>query len=217
MDTLEIFNGIKKTLKKGPDGKPENAKDLTFTQEQIKVLFSNIEDRSKLLFVILTMTGVREGEVVKLQWNRINWKERLIELRPQDTKEKKAKEVPIPGEILPMLYRLYGDGKEGRIFALTKDQFIGDFKKACKLSGIKYGRKAGATVHTLRHTFVTNALTMPSIYRKMITGHSSSEMDERYSHPKVEDLRKAMEGVSQSVSFYPLVSEEPKDHNQPTA
>jgi len=205
IDALDIFNGIKKTLKKKADGTRENAKNLILTNEEIRTLYQNINVRSRLPFVLLTLTGMREAEVLQLQWSGVNWEKGLIELKPESTKECRSKQIPLPAEVLPVLEGLYR-GVDGKVFEVSKDGFIGDFRRACGLSGIKYGRKGGATAHTLRHTFVTRSLFMPQIYRRMLTGHSSSEMDESYSHPGVEDLRGAMESANKNVIFLPLPS-----------
>jgi integrase len=198
----ETFSSVKKVLKKDSDGRSANEKGVIISFEQFNDLHEAIRERSKVPLKIAYYTGMREGEVLKLAKDRISLERRVIDLRPEDTKEKKAKEIPIIDEISPTLQELC-EKAEDRIFMVTKDQFISDVKEACKKIGLPYGRKSkdGFTAHSLRHTFKTNAMraNVPQAIRMKISGHSTPEMDLRYSHPQLDDLRLAMEKIGQFV------------------
>lgn len=172
--------------------------------EQFNDLHEAIRERSKVPLKIAYYTGMREGEVLKLAKDRISLERRVIDLRPEDTKEKKAKEIPIIDEISLTLQEHYEKVRDGgKIFSVTKDQFIYDVRKACKKIGLAYGRdlRDGFTAHSLRHTFKTNAMraNVSQAIRMKISGHSTPEMDLRYSHPQLDDLRVAMEKIGQFV------------------
>ena len=179
-------------------------------------LHGAIRDRSKDPIKLKYFAGgMREGEVLKLKWNRVSLEKRLISLRPEDTKERKAKEIPIVDEIYPILQDLHEKAKDHenlgdqKVFAVTKDQFIRDVRKASKEIGLTYGRKDGFTAHSLRHTFKTNAMraNVPQAIRMKISGHSTPEMDLRYSHPQLGDLRGAMEKISEFMKNGELKSD----------
>ena len=88
-------------------------------------------------------------------------------------------------------------------------------KRACKAVGIAYGRfaKGGFVLHDMRHTFNTNmrkAGVAQSVIMK-ITGHSTSEMFERYNTVDDSDIRQAaarldhfMRSVDQNVDQNPI-------------
>ena len=70
-------------------------------------------------------------------------------------------------------------------------------KTACEKAGIIYGRfeKDGFVFHDLRHTFVTHmrkADVAQSVIME-ITGHSTSEMFNRYNTIDEDDLRQAVD------------------------
>lgn len=209
-EVAETFSSVKKLLKKDSNtGKPANAKEVTITFEEFNILCNAIRERSRLPLKLQYYTGMREGEVLNIKKDRISLGKRLIELRPDDTKERKAKEIPIIDDIYPTLQELCLKGENqknddnGRIFSVTKDQFIYDVREAAKKIGLPYGRdlKNGFTAHSLRHTFKTNAMraNIPQAIRMKISGHSTPEMDLRYIHPQLEDLRAAMEKINQFV------------------
>lgn len=202
----ETFSSVKKLLKKDPNtGRSSNAKEVIISFEQFNALHDAIRERSKVPLKVMCLNGgMREGEVLNLTRDRISLERRLIELRPEDTKERKAKEIPIIDEIYPTLEEHYEKAQDGgKIFAVTKDQFICDVRQACKKIGLTYGRnlKDGFTAHSLRHTFKTNAMraNIPQAVRMRISGHSTPEMDLRYTHPQLDDLRAAMEKVNQFI------------------
>ena len=206
-EVAETFSSVKKLLKKDPNtGKPTNAKEVTISYETFIALHGAIRERSKDPLKVLCLAGMREAEALNLKWDRVSLEKRLIALHPEDTKERKAKEIPIIEEIYPILQDLYekAKGEENlggqKVFAVTKDQFIRDVRKACKKIALTYGRdlKDGFTAHSLRHTFKTNAMRakISQAVRMRISGHSTPEMDLRYSHPQLDDLRGAMEKIS---------------------
>ena len=204
-EVAETFSSVKKLLKKDPNtGRSSNAKEVIISFEQFTALYEAIRERSKVPLKVKYCTGMREGEILNLTPDRVSPEKRLIALRPEDTKEKKAKEIPIIDEIYPTLLEFYQKATGNtRIFGVTKDQFIRDVREACKKIGLPYGRRSknGFTAHSLRHTFKTNAMraNIPQAVRMMISGHSTPEMDLRYTHPQLEDLRAAMEKVNQFI------------------
>lgn len=202
-EVAETFSSVQKLLKRDSNtGKPTNAKEVTITFEQFNSLHEAIRERSKVPLKVMNCTGMREGEVLNLMIDRISLEKRLIELRPEDTKERKAKQIPIIDEIYPALEQLY-ERAQDRIFTVTKDQFIRDVKEASKKIGLPYGRdqRDGFTAHGLRHTFNTNAMraNIAQAVQMKISGHSNPEMNLRYTHPQIEDLRAAMEKVNQFI------------------
>ena len=202
-EVAETFSSVKKVLKKNPNtGKSSNAKEVIISFEIFNALHEAIRERSKVPLKVKYWTGMREGEVLNLKRDRISLERKMIELRPEDTKEKRAKGIPIIDEICPALQGLCEKAKD-RIFTVTKDQFIRDVKEASKKIGLTYGRKLkdGFTAHSLRHTFKTNAMRagVPQAVSMRISGHSTEEMNLRYSHPQLDDLRAAMEKITRSI------------------
>ena len=47
--------------------------------------------------------GMRKGEILPLTWNKVNFKDRVIELEAADTKDNEPRAVPICDELLKVL------------------------------------------------------------------------------------------------------------------
>jgi integrase len=48
-------------------------------------------------------TGIREGEILGLTWNKIDLENRLFRLEPKDTKNKEARDIPVCDELFEIL------------------------------------------------------------------------------------------------------------------
>jgi integrase len=148
---------------------------------------------------------MREGEILNLTWEKVLLKERLIKLRPEDTKDDEAREVPVSNELLEILNRL-PRGIQGDYPVFTykgkpiEEDIRTGLKKACDRAGILYGRfeDGGFVFHDLRRTFITDmrragvdqAVTME------ITGHSRKETIDRYNQVTMDDMKQAVEKLA---------------------
>jgi len=105
-------------------------------------------------------TGMRRSEILKLTWDKVDLVNRMIRLRPEDTKEKKAERVPISKTLRTILMQVPGRGGCDYVFRY-KGSAISDirtgFIAGCKEAGIQYGREGGFVFHDLRHTAKTIA------------------------------------------------------------
>lgn len=61
------------------------------------------------------LTGMRRGEIVNLTWKNVSLKKRLITLHATDTKESKAKRIPIHSDLVELFERL------GKLRSLVTD------------------------------------------------------------------------------------------------
>jgi integrase len=115
---------------------------------------------------------MRRREIIGLTWSHIDFKEGVIRLRPDDTKSKEGREVPLHDDVVKMLKDM-PRGLPGIIVFTKNGKPIKDlrdaFERACKRADIR-----NFTFHDLRHTFNTNAyragVPIPTIMK--ITGIS---------------------------------------------
>ncbi len=208
-DTALTFKQIHRLLVKG-----SNIKNVIVSPEHYSTIYNALPERSKPVWKIQSYEGTREGEVLCLTIDRVSLTEHLIKLRPEDTKEKKEKLLPMVEEvystIAKRIEKLLSQGASGntKLFTVTKDQYIYDVKKAHQTTGLPYGRfkSDGVTAHSLRHTWKTNAVraNVPKAHRKALQGHSTDEMDERYTHLDKNDLFKAMEQINSFMKGQPV-------------
>jgi len=202
-DTLKSFRVVKKLLKKN-----SNARDRILNPEEFNNLFKHSPRHLKGIVTTGYYTGMREGEILKLTWNKVDLKKRLITLEAEDTKDKEKRTIPICDELHEVFDAIPQAIHSKHVF-LYRGKPIKDIRTglmgACKKAGIIYGRfvKDGFVFHDLRHTFNTNMRKagVPESVIMNITGHSTREMFDRYNTVDLEDTQKAinqMEGFLQS-------------------
>ena len=156
-------------------------------------------DHLKPILLTALDTGMRRGEILKMQWRDIDFENRLIFL--PETKNGTPRYVPISDRLRESLQRLPrrvrsdyvfagapGKGKEGIPFHDVRTSF----KKACEKAGIENFR-----FHDLRHTTASH-MTMRRVPDRTvgeILGHKSPEMTKRYSHLSPGHLRDAVNSL----------------------
>ena len=113
-------------------------------------------------------TAVRQGELLKIKYNHVDWKNRLLHLN--DTKNGEDRTIPLSQKaflILSSLPRQF----DGRLFPLTRHSLKGLWTRALKKTNIKNLRW-----HDLRRTAITmlfeeKGLDVPSV--QLISGHKN--------------------------------------------
>lgn len=135
------------------------------------------------LYAFLLLTGLRVGEALALTWDDIDLRSRSIHINKtlyrgqiQDPKSKSSfRDIPLGDDVFLLLRRHYTPSR-GIIWrntigsAVSYRSLLDSFKRYCDRCGIPpYG------LHTLRHTYATNALTA-GVNTKVLSeilGHAS--------------------------------------------
>lgn len=144
-------------------------------------------------------TGCRRGELLGLEWARVDRRRRLLRLEAEHTKAGRRRVVPLNDEAGAAL-----DGQREWlrrssiaspwVFGLAPDRRITTvqkgFKAACRRAGIEDFR-----VHDMRHTFASwLVMAGASLYVvKDLLGHSSITVTERYAHLSPDQGRSAVQ------------------------
>jgi len=100
-------------------------------------------------------TGMRLGEMLDLEWSRVDFGQRLVYLDPDQNKAVRHRSVPINNAAVQALRNQWGRHPRWVFVRVIKkydraeklDSIKKSFNKACDDAGIK-----GVTRHTLRHT-----------------------------------------------------------------
>lgn len=194
-DVLKAFQRVKPMLKRN-----SNARDRILTKEEYERLFTHSPKHLKDILLMAFWTGMRKGEIKALTWDKVSTKDRVIRLEAEDTKEGKAKTIPIGNEVFSMLKNIPVHLYDNHVFMYFGKPFKRNFstalKTACEEAGILWGRdvKGGFIFHDIRHTFVTNMRKagVSKSVRMSITGHSPKDMDDRYNRVDTQDQHEAM-------------------------
>jgi integrase len=199
------FKSVKKLLEGNA-----NARNRTLTPEEFERLVEKSNKFLKPLVLIAYWTGMRRGEIFGLNRKKISLKDRLIRLRPEDTKTKKGREIPIGDVLYEVLNSL--PAMSQKVIPMRDDfpifnrsgKRIKDIRaalsSACKKAGFTYGRNdTGFIFHDLRRTFFTDMRKagVPESVIMEITGHSRKGVIARYDQINLEDKRRAIEKLAE--------------------
>jgi integrase len=214
-DLLKVFRKAKKLLKRDTNRRD---KVISYSEEYERLL-AVLPQHTRSIVEMAFWTGMRRGEIVSLTWDKVDLKNRIIRLGAKDTKEGRAKKIPVSrplkASLMNLPTRFRASYKDNYVFQYRGGSIKGDMRKslknACEEAKIPYGRfeQNGFIFHDLRHTFTTIARRagIPRNVIMAITGHTSSDMNFRYDTVDEEDLIKAIDqmedylaNVSKTVS-----------------
>ena len=209
IDYLEIIEynvckgiTIGKVAKAPKDPKP-------FTDEQVTLL---VNSATCLKFEIMVgfglYCGLRASEIISIERSHIG--QGIITIPRENSKNGEEAKLPIPKifykKVCEYLETL--DGKSDYIFLTRNNEkytysgFRKVFLQMCKRSKIKYGDKYGYTIHSLRHTYITNLgksckegkITLKEF--QTLARHSDIKTTLNiYTHVTTNDLRKSIKNV----------------------
>jgi len=173
----------------------EQARNRICTREEFEALKMELHTDAKDIVTVAYHTGMRFGEIVGLEWNRVDLKNRLIFLRGEDTKSGEPRKVPfISNEVDEVLQRRGGDPRRihGRVFSVKSIRNV--FERACNKLGIKDLR-----FHDFRHTAATNLRKagVDTATVMKICGWKSVAMFLRYNEVDDSDIQKASAAIAQ--------------------
>jgi integrase len=151
-------------------------------------------------------TGCRKGELLRLEWRKINLQAGLIYLEAEHTNANRRRSVPPNGIARAAImnrikFRAKHCPASHWVFCNKKGKRILDIKRsfpnACKRAGIEDFR-----IHDLRHTCAAWLVTagVPLAEVRDLLGHHSVKMTERYAHLAPENVRAAVERIGGSWS-----------------
>lgn len=176
-----------------------------FEQEDITKLLNTMNEENYSHFANITLfglyTGMRLNEIINLQWNDVDLKDRKIIVRNKPnfkTKTGKIRHIPISDKLMEVIQKLIPKiySSDELIFSNT---WKGVYTKTYISKKFKhFVRKAGLNdvlhFHCLRHTFITKLLqnNVSIVKAQKLAGHSNIKTTLIYTHLNIEDLRSAV-------------------------
>lgn len=182
-----------------------NSRERVLSEFEEKVLFNTIRDdvRFSRQIEILLYTGMRRGELFKLEWRDIDLTEGFIKIRKETTKTGKGRELPMLSNVRRIFQDLHNEAGD---IVETSKIFIGSswqatafstvFREVCSGLGWK-----DLTVHSLRHTYSTRVekFGVGAFAHKTLLGHAKLTMTDRYTHISKETLKESMVGFENFI------------------
>ena len=182
-------------------------KQLRFlSSKQLRSIIVAIDDQEFADFCLFAAyTGLRSGEIMRLQWKDIDNPEGFLRVSPQQ-KNKTDTRIPINTSTRSILNRCKARGTE-KVFRFNCLTWISQkFKAAAVAAGLKDTR-----FHDLRHTFASH-LAMAGEDLKSIQDlmrHESIASTMVYAKVSPEHLRKASEAVNYGPMPMPKTAQKP--------
>ncbi|MBI9077849.1 MAG: site-specific integrase [Desulfatibacillum sp.] len=177
----------------------EEKKSVRFlTVEQLGQLLKTITDPEFFDLVLFSgYTGLRSGEIIRLQWADIDCPEGFIRISSEQ-KNKDEDRIPINRVMREILERCKGRGGN-KVFRFRTQTWV---SQLFKIYIIKSGLPYSTRFHDLRHTFAShhamNGTDMKTIQELM--RHRSMASTQIYAKLSPERLKEA----SESLSYGPL-------------
>ncbi|NMB82414.1 MAG: site-specific integrase [Ignavibacteria bacterium] len=175
---------------------------LFFSELQFELLLKVIDEKDiRDLVEFAVQTGLRQMELITLEWSQINFKDRILILdnRNNLTKSKKIRTVPLSLRAMQILSERELTKKNEAVFTLYGQRITQKFiSKRFKQYVIESGINPKLNFHSLRHTFASWLVQRGvSIYEvSKLLGHSNISVTEIYSHLRAEDLRTAINALN---------------------
>lgn len=176
--------------------KEESKEKVPFTREEIDKLWENLDNlKYGDLVLILLYTGMRIGELLKMEKSNIHLEERYM-VGGSKTKAGKNRIIPLHKRIVPLIEKRMGESDSKWLFInrvganLKYNSFTQyHWEPIIEVVGQEH------TPHDTRHTFISEMarLDVNPLVLKRIVGHSNSDMTEHYTHHNIEDLLEAVD------------------------
>jgi len=177
--------------------------------DECELLLSKALGTLRDMILLGLRTGMRQGELIGLQWSSINWENRTISVRHSQCyytkglvspKNNRVRTIPMDTDVYEMLFRRKKD--TGYVF--TK----GGMPIGCRglLTHLKQVSNAASLGnigwHTLRHTFASHLTVrgVPVPVVQSLLGHASISTTMRYSHVAPSALRAAIDMLNPKTS-----------------
>lgn len=158
-------------------------------------LRANLSEYLRDSITFLYLSGWRLGEMKALEWRDVDLAGKVVHLRPEISKNKDGRLLPLSGELLDILERAHAKRRPDCPFVFHRDgEPIGDFRKswskACEAAGLH-----PILVHDLRRTAVRNMVRAGIADRVAMTlsGHKTRSVFDRYNIVSEADLAQAAE------------------------
>ncbi len=169
----------------------DNKRTRILSEDEQRRLVAECAGKLRAVVLLALITGARIGELLNLRWEDVTDDE-LVFWR---TKNGKVKRIPVSREIVEVIHALphvpyhpYVITNVATEQPYTVNGFRHMFDRAVERARIV--PRNDVTLHTLRHTALSRMIAAGHNDHTVmaISGHSSTRMLERYTHP-TQDLR----------------------------
>ena len=176
------------------------------TPEQAQALLRELPAHQRDMVLFALQTGLRQSNVVKLEWSQVNLEQGHMWVNASDSKNRKPIAVPLNREALAALHRQLGKHL-ARVFTIAGKPIANAntraWRNALKRAGIDNFRW-----HDLRHTWASwhRMQGTPTHELQQLGGWRTGAMVERYAHLAPDHLANAAARLDSVLDGYDLAT-----------
>lgn len=206
MFTLGIKQGLINAAPYIPRLEENNKRTGFYSHDEFLTLRGKAPDHLKVAITLAYWTGMRQGEILSLRWNQIDWDGGFLRLDPDQAKTKDGRVIPFIGDMMVVLEVW----KKKTLKRYPKSQRVVHFRgrkiKSIKTAWSALCEKAGLQgklFHDFRRTGVRNLVRagVSKHIAKQISGHKTDSVFDRYDIVEESDLKNAAEKVTNLVTL----------------
>jgi integrase len=153
----------------------------------------------------LYLSGWRISEMRSLEWRDVDFADYQVRLRPEESKNKDGRVLPLRGELWQIIERAHQKRRLECSFVFHESgEPIGDFRKAWK-TACRHAGISSIIVHDLRRTAVRNMVRagIPERVAMELSGHKTRRIFDRYNIVSTQDLAAATERLQKHLTEQP--------------
>ena len=176
-----------------PMPNPHNERDRVLSAEEWTRLYEAAKPHLKPVLLLAYQLGQRLGEIVRLEWNRVDLRRGFITLRAIDTKSHTARQIPMTPDVKVTLQQLArARSLATRHVFLYQGKPLQGFRSAFA-TALEEAGVVGFRFHDMRHCAATNLRRagVDTTTAMQLIGHTSPQMWKRYNHIREADLAHA--------------------------
>jgi len=186
----------------------DSKKIRALTEEEAGRLLEEANGWFRPVLLTALYTGLREGELINLEWNDIDFKKGVIKVRRKPSWIPKSsgraireRDVAVPRQLTDFLqeYKAQSDVRDKRVF---HNKYREPLKPGLRKALMRLTRRCGfpevTQFHALRHTYATHLIKTCkdlAVVQEQL-GHADIRTTMKYSDMTFERKRKAVEDLA---------------------
>lgn len=175
-----------------PKSPPGRDRRFTAREERLilRYAYNHVNKEFFSIIVLALSTAMRQGEILNLQWEHINFRTKVAHL--PDTKNGSKRDVPLSTKARDAMTRL-GVKQNGPVFKYTKHGVKSTWRFMLQKLRIE-----DLHFHDMRHEAISRLFelgTLDMMEIAAISGHKSLAMLKRYTHLRANRLVHKLEGT----------------------
>ncbi len=168
-----------------PSVKVDNVHKRIFTDDKYQRLLEASPLWLRRIVIMAYLTGMRQKEIIQLEWNAVDLKTGFIRLKAAQTKTDEARSVRLSPQVIQMMKKIPDTPHTRNVFlSVTQKPILrwGSYQNKVWNESLKRAGIEDAVFHDMRHDFVTKAMRRgnPAYLVMKQVGHKSDAILRRY-------------------------------------